>query len=100
LDDDTNIFLSEDSLHNKQCMAQCVMLISWCRNLFKLLGRIAWMDPWAMPTFCSNSAMVILQSDRISCHTSSIISFVLAVKGVPLWWSSSNVSCQFLIQES
>jgi hypothetical protein len=40
--------------------------------------------------------LLALRSHRISCHTFPIISSVLDVEGLPLRWSSSNVSCPFL----
>jgi hypothetical protein len=37
---------------------------------------------------------------EISCRTFPIISSVLDVEGLPLRWSSSNVSCPFLNREN
>ena len=52
------------------------------------------------PNFLFHSTMAILRSHWISCRTFSIISSVLDVEGLPLRWSSSNVSWPFLNREN
>jgi hypothetical protein len=100
LGDERNAFLGEELLHNKRCMAQCVIVMQKPHGtnfaltslIFKSLGKIAWMDPWEMPASCSNSTMVIIRSYWISFRNFSI-------RGIPgtfclpyVWWAPNNAS--------
>ena len=89
LSDDRNVFLGEELLHNKRCVARCVIVMQKPLSL-----------PLVAPLPPNCNPMVILRSHQISCRTFPIISSVLDVKGPPLRWSSSNVSCPFLNREN